>query len=350
LSGIFRDVHLVAFPKVHIKDFKVDTILKNDYQDALVFVRIELSSPAIVQLKLLDSESKTVEASVSQQSGLSTIFFEVPLEKPNLWTAESPYLYDLVLSVGDKQVIAQRIGIRQVEIKEGILKVNGNPIVIRGVNRHEHHPDHGRAVPYDFLRKDLLLMKTHNINSIRTSHYINDPRLYDIADELGLWILDECDLECHGMGELGGDWNSWTSNNPKWKDAYVDRVRQMVMRDKNHPSIIMWSLGNESFYGCNHRSMYDYIKSVDRTRPVHYEPDGNADTADVFSRMYASVEWIIDFAKRDAKWNKPLVLCEYAHAMGNGPGGVKEYVEAFYKYPRLQGGWIWEWANHVSPT
>ncbi|KAL5350857.1 hypothetical protein ACLOAV_004428 [Pseudogymnoascus australis] len=348
LSGIFRDVNLFAFPKLHVKDFKVETILKNDYQNAVLFLRVELSSPATIHIKLLDNESKPLKT-VEQTSPLSTVFFEIPMEKPQIWTAETPYLYKLVISVGDKQVISQRVGFRQVEIKDGLLKVNGNRVVIRGVNRHEHHPDHGRAVPYDFLRKDLLLMKTHNINAIRTSHYINDPRLYDLADELGLWILDEADLECHGMGELGTDFASWTSDNPEWKEAYVDRARQMVLRDKNHPSIIIWSLGNESAYGRNHKSMYEFIKSYDKTRPVHYEADFNAESADVFSRMYHSVEQIIEFATTN-KEAKPMVLCEYVHAMGNGPGGIKEYVDAFYKYPRLQGGFVWEWANHGLRT
>jgi beta-galactosidase len=199
------------------------------------------------------------------------------------------------------------------------------------------------------MRNDLLLMKTHNINAIRTSHQINDPRLYDVADELGLYILDEADLECHGMGELGSnDPASWTSDNPDWRDAYVDRAKQLVIRDKNHPCVIIWSLGNEAFYGRNHQSMYDWIKSYDDTRPVHYEPDWQARTVDLYSKMYASVEDIINFATSEKHWDKPLILCEYAHAMGNGPGAVREYVEAFYKYPRLQGGFIWEWANHVS--
>ncbi|OBT74717.1 hypothetical protein VF21_06652 [Pseudogymnoascus sp. 05NY08] len=348
LSGIFRDVNLFAFPKIHVKDFKVETTLKNDYQNAVLFLRVELSEPATIKFKLLDDESKPLKTA-EQTSPLSTVFFEIPMEKPRLWTAETPYLYKLVISVGEKQVISQRVGFRQVEIKDGLLKVNGNRIVIRGVNRHEHHPDHGRAVPYDFLRKDLLLMKTHNINAIRTSHYINDPRLYDLADELGLWILDEADLECHGMGELGTDFASWTSDNPEWKEAYVDRARQMVMRDKNHPSIIIWSLGNESAYGRNHKSMYEFIKSYDKTRPVHYEADFNAESTDVFSRMYHSVEQLIEFVTTN-KEAKPMVLCEYVHAMGNGPGGIKEYVDAFYKYPRLQGGFVWEWANHGLRT
>lgn len=270
------------------------------------------------------------------------------IKNPQKWTAETPYLYYLLLSIGNDQVIMQRVGFRMSEVKDGLLKVNGSPLIIRGVNRHEHNPISGRAVPYEFMRRDLLLMKLHNINAIRTSHYPNDSRLYDLADELGIWILDEADLECHGMGELGGDNASWTSDNADWKEAYIDRARQMVMRDKNHPSIIIWSLGNESFYGCNHQSMYEWIKSYDSTRPVHYEPDGNASTADLYSRMYASVDDIINFATSQDTWEKPLVLCEYVHAMGNGPGNIKEYVDAFYKYPRLQGGFVWEWANHVS--
>jgi beta-galactosidase len=194
----------------------------------------------------------------------------------------------------------------------------------------------------------LLLMKTHNINAVRTSHYINDIRLYDLADELGLWVLAECDLECHGFGEVGGDPAGWASDNPAWEKAYVDRARQAVLRDKNHPSVIMWSLGNESFYGSNHQAMYDFIHDYDPTRLIHYEGDYNAQTADIYSKMYTSCEEIINFATQSETWEKPLVMCEYAHAMGNGPGAMKEYIDAFYKYPRLMGGFVWEWANHVS--
>jgi beta-galactosidase len=167
---------------------------------------------------------------------------------------------------------------------------------------------------------------------------------------LGLWILDEADLECHGMSELGGGWNdavSWTSDNPEWKDAYVDRARQLVTRDKNHACVIIGSLGNEAFYGCNHQSMYNWIKSYDTTRPVHYEPDTDARTMDLYSKMYPSVDQIIEFATSQNTWEEPLILCEFIYAMGNGPGNIKEYIDAFYKYPRLQGGFCWEWTNHV---
>ncbi|KAG4220173.1 hypothetical protein PC116_g31348, partial [Phytophthora cactorum] len=168
---------------------------------------------------------------------------------------------------------------------------------------------------------------------------------YDLADEFGLWIIDEADLECHGFGEVGGDPASFTSNNPEWKEAYVDRAVQMVARDKNHPCIIMWSLGNEAFYGSNHQAMYDAIKKIDKTRLIHYEGDQEAQTADILSRMYSPMDEMIKYAE-EKDWKKPLVLCEFAHAMGNGPGAIQEYIEAFYKYPRLMGGFVWEWANH----
>lgn len=340
-------MNIFAFPKVHVKDFRVETILDDDCRDATLSVTVELSGKSSIDIHLLDAHQKSIadvtRKTISKDSPGSIDFH---IKKPHKWTAETPYLYHLVLSVGHDQVIVQRVGFRKVEIKKGLLRVNDKPIVIRGVNRHEHHPTAGRAVPYEFMRNDLLLMKTHNINAIRTCHQINDPRMYDLADELGLWILDEADLECHGFGVVGGDPKWWASDNPEWKDAYVDRAEQMVMRDKNHASVIIWSLGNESFFGCNHRSMYDWIKKYDSSRPIHYEADWRASTVDFYSKMYTSVGDIINFATSEDKWEKPLVLCEYAHSMGNGPGGFQDYVEAFYKYPRLQGGFVWEWANH----
>ncbi|KAJ9151395.1 Glycosyl hydrolase family 2 [Pleurostoma richardsiae] len=347
LSGIFRDVYIHYFPKnVHLEDFHVKTLLDDSYTDARLSLSVKLSSSACVSVKLLDSSGQCIAK--ASKKACPSVLFDISVSNPCKWTAETPYLYTLVLSINDCYV-TQQVGFRKVEFLEGVLCVNGNPIKIRGVNRHEHHPDSGRAVPYEWLKKDLLLMKTHNINAIRTSHYINDPRLYDLADELGLWILDECDLECHGLGAVGGDAAKFASDNPDWKEAYVDRAVQMVMRDKNHPSIIIWSLGNESFYGQNHVAMYDYIKSVDQTRPVHYEGDWFAQTVDIYSRMYSPVQEIIDFAQEDG-WKKPHILCEFAHAMGNGPGAIKEYIEAYYKYPRLIGGFVWEWANHGLRT
>lgn len=344
LSGIFRDVYLHSFPKVHPEDFHVQTLLDDDYKDAELKVSVKVSAASSVALKLLDAGGKPVAEATQKFDPEGA--FSIPVSDPRKWTAETPYLYTLVLTFDGATSLAQRVGFRRVEFIKGAFCVNGNPVKFRGANRHEHHPEHGRAVPYEFMKQDLLLMKQFNINGIRASHYINDHRMYDLADELGLWIIDEADLECHGFDEIGCDPASFTSDNPDWEEAYVDRARQMVVRDKNHASIVIWSLGNEAFYGRNHKAMYEYIKSADAGRPVHYEQDFPAISADMHSRMYPSVDEITKIAE-EKDWAKPLVLCEYIHAMGNGPGGIKEYIEAFYKYPRLMGGFVWEWANHV---
>lgn len=350
LSGIFRDVYLHSFPSVHPNDFQIETDLDHEYRDAVLKVKIEMSADCEVSLKLLDEEKQEVATVRKSFERETADIFEIPITSPNKWTAETPYLYGLVLDFGGS-VIHHRVGFRKTELIKGIFHVNGNPIKIRGANRHEHHPDFGRTVPYEFLKHDLLLMKSHNLNAIRTCHQINDTRLYELADELGLWILDEADLECHGFEVIGGDASpaSYISDNPEWEAAYVDRATQMVQRDKNYTCVFMWSLGNEAFYGRNHQAMYDAIRRIDQTRLVHYEGDQEAKTADVYSRMYSSVDTIIEMAKETCpKSNKPLILCEYIHAMGNGPGAIKEYIDAFYSHPHLMGGFIWEWCNHVG--
>ncbi|GAB1315863.1 hypothetical protein MFIFM68171_06073 [Madurella fahalii] len=346
LSGIFRDVWLHKFPETHFEDIHVHTILDDNYRDATLRVEVTLNRHANVALSLLDGNREVIAKET--KAGKGSITFEVNVENPHKWTAETPYLYQLVLSMPGCS-LAERVGFRRVELVDGVFCVNGRPVKLRGVNRHEHHPDRGRAVPYEFLKADLVLMKQHNVNAIRTSHYINDPRLYELADELGLWILDECDLECHGLFAVGGNGNGFTSDNPEWEEAYIDRARQMVMRDFNRPCIIIWSLGNESGYGRNHAAMYKFIKAVDKSRLVHYEGDWWAQSADIISRMYHSVKDMEGYAK-ERTWDKPVVLCEYVHAMGNGPGAIREYVELFYKYPRLMGGFVWEWANHGLRT
>ncbi|KAL2262758.1 hypothetical protein VTK26DRAFT_148 [Humicola hyalothermophila] len=342
MSGIFRDVWLHRFPAVHFEDVHVQTILDDDYKDAILQVDVQLNTRAEVTLTLLDADGTEIANAAKAANG--SVKFDIPVQNPRKWTAETPYLYQLVLSMPGC-ALAERVGFRRVELIDGVFCVNGNPVKLRGVNRHEHHPRSGRAVPYEFLKADLIQMKRHNINGIRTSHYINDFRLYELADELGLWILDECDLECHGIGVIGGNSSKFPSDSPDWEEAYVDRARQMVMRDFNRPCIILWSLGNESGYGRNHAAMYKFIKSVDTSRLVHYEGDWNAQSADVVSRMYSSVNDVEWYAK-ERSWDKPFVLCEYVHAMGNGPGAIREYIDLFYKYPRLMGGFVWEWANH----
>ncbi|KAI0155990.1 glycosyl hydrolases family 2, TIM barrel domain-containing protein [Pestalotiopsis sp. NC0098] len=378
LSGIFRDVHLLAFPDSRIEDVFVKTDLDEDYLDAVLKVKITVSGldNHKIVLSVLDGTEQVELSKRKVDTNASTVDFEVPMKGPKKWTAETPYLYKIKLSLSGPegrvlQRIEQKVGFRKVEMKKGLITVNGRPILLRGTNRHEHHPVFGRAVPLDFVREDLLLMKRHNINALRASHYPSHPRLYDIADELGLWVMDEADLECHGFYDAVArpldipeemDYEErkaltfpqaakFTSDNPEWRDAYVDRMQQLIQRDKNHPSIIMWSLGNEAFYGCNHAAMYEYAKSVDPERPVHYEGDVKAASADMYSYMYPSMErltkWVEnEGVKEDGTFDKPVVLCEYAHAMGNGPGWLEDYQNMFRKYPRLQGGFIWEWANH----
>ncbi|RDW69771.1 hypothetical protein BP6252_08791 [Coleophoma cylindrospora] len=382
LSGIFRDVYLLAFPGgTKIEDFFVKTELDGNYENAVLKVDLDLSggNPGEVQLTMRDPntrlekiESKTFPIA----AGTEHITLELAVANPQKWTAETPYLYQLEINFSSPsgsapvQTIFQNVGFRVVEIKDGLIKVNGSPIMLRGVNRHEHHPLLGRAVPLSYIKHDLLLMKQHNINALRCSHYPSHPRLYDLCDKYGLWVMDEADLECHGFYDAVArplnipeemDYEQrkllafpqsaeYTSNNENWREAYLDRMRQVVQRDKNHPSIIIWSLGNEAFYGNNHKAMYEYAKAVDPGRPVHYEGDAHAVSADMFSYMYPPIDRLIKLANEvdgDGKaLQKPIVLCEYGHAMGNGPGGLEDYQKAFRDHRRLQGGFIWEWANH----
>ncbi|ODQ74454.1 hypothetical protein LIPSTDRAFT_2438 [Lipomyces starkeyi NRRL Y-11557] len=373
LSGIFRDVTLLAFnPAGHIEDFSVVTEVSGGSANVhLTVTTSRLGSPGSLKVEVGNADAAH-GAAVEVDPSEPTCKLTIPIANAKPWTAETPNLYNLTIDLSNAKTgqihkISQKIGLREVKLINGNITVNGKAIRFRGVNRHDHHPLLGRAVPLDFIKRDLLLMKTHNINAVRCSHYPNDPRFYAMCDELGLWVIDETDLECHGFYDViaraegipeGMDYEkrkvlvfsraaNFTSNNPEWEAAYLDRVRQMVLRDRNHPSIIIWSLGNESFYGCNHAAMYGLVKKLDPTRLVHYEGDIEAKTTDMFSMMYPSVRTLEDFAaKYGDNFEKPLILCEYAHAMGNGPGSLKEYLETFRRFRILQGGFIWEWANH----
>ncbi|MEX0744979.1 MAG: glycoside hydrolase family 2 TIM barrel-domain containing protein, partial [Phycisphaeraceae bacterium] len=278
------------------------------------------------------------------------------------WSAESPALYTLLVRLLDDggellEVIPVRVGFRQVQVKDGNLRVNGAAVMLKGVNRHEWHADFGRAVPLETMIEDARLMKRHNINTVRTAHYPHDPRWYDLCDAYGLYVIDEADVETHGF-EPVGNW-SQLSDDPAWRKAYVDRMQRMVDRDKNHPSIILWSLGNESGFGCNHQAMADWAREHDPTRPIHYEGDSTLEVSDVFSRMYASLDEVqrIGLGQENVRHHqqdlppavyadRPFIQCEYAHAMGNGPGDLHDYWQLFYQYPRLQGGCGWEWIDH----
>ncbi|KLU85807.1 hypothetical protein MAPG_04827 [Magnaporthiopsis poae ATCC 64411] len=382
LSGIFRDVHLLAFPTdCRIRDWFVHTDLDAEYRNAELLVDVDVAATAAGKLKLsLQKLAKNGGAAVGETevdvtAGTTSAKIKLAVANPSKWTAETPYLYraTLTLTSGSAKpyTVDQTVGFRKVELKGGLMCVNGRPIQLHGTNRHEHHPRLGRAVPLDYIRRDLVLMKTHNINALRCSHYPPHPRLFDLADELGLWVMDEADLECHGFYDAIArpldipeemDYEErkkltfpqcakFTSDNTAWTAAYVDRIESMVMRDRNHASIISWSLGNEAFYGRNHKAMYDYAKRVDPGRLVHYEGDVHAESADMFSYMYPPIDRLVRLVQtegvaEDGSFEKPVVLCEYAHAMGNGPGWLQEYQDAFRAHPRLQGGFIWEWANH----
>ncbi|KAF2763097.1 hypothetical protein EJ05DRAFT_25773 [Pseudovirgaria hyperparasitica] len=367
-SGIFRDVFLIGFTQNRIEDVHIRTDLDDKYTDAELKASFRLTGTGKLTVRFLDSNKATLDSQSLDASSDTEVILKV--SNPKKWTAETPHLYYLAASFGG-QTLTQQIGFRTTSIQNGIFTVNGRRIVFRGANRHEHHPIHGRAVPYDFMKQDLLIMKRHNLNAVRTSHQPSDPRLYELANELGLWVMDEADLECHGFASVAenaftpeqrsmsyearkeiahAEAAKWTSDNPLWEDSYVDRARQLVVRDKNHPCVVMWSLGNEAFYGRNFQAMYDFIRAYDDTRVVHYEGDTHAQTVDVYSQMYPSVNSIVRDFGRAETFDKPLVLCEFIHAMGNGPGNIKEYIDAFYAYPRLQGGFVWEWANHGMVT
>lgn len=339
LSGIFRDVDLIARPAGVIDDVFVHADF--DHLTGTGTLRVETDVPATLSVPDLGLDD--VDA-----AGPHELFGVEP------WTAEAPRLYAGVLSAGGEQV-RLAIGFRTVAITDGVLRVNGRRVLFRGANRHEWNPDRGRAVTADDMLRDVVLMKQHNLNAVRFSHYPPHPDFVDLCDRYGLWVIDECDLETHGF--FVNDWRGNPSDDPQWRPAFLDRIKRTVERDKNHPSVIMWSLGNESGHGSNLAAMADWVHRRDPDRPVHYEGDWDSGYVDVYSRMYAThaeVDAIgrgdepstIDPALDDHRRSIPFVLCEYGHAMGNGPGGLTEYQELFEKYPRCQGGFVWEWIDH----
>ncbi len=352
LSGIFRDVTLWAAPPIHLWDYTVQTLLDTAYRDAVLRVETLVRNDSAqgtkgaVAVTLLDAAGQVIagaEAPFAAAAGAeATATLETPVANPAKWSDETPHLYTLLVVLKDAagqvtQVERSRIGFRKVEIIDGQICVNGRPVVFRGVNRHEHDPDTGHTVAEDSMLQDLHLMKQHNINAVRTSHYPNHPRWYELCDELGIYLIDEADIESHGV------WDR-LARDPEWETAFMERVTRMVARDKNHPSILIWSLGNESGYGPNFVAAADWIHAHDPTRLVHYHPADNAPEVDLLAPMYPSIERLIAMAE-DATETRPIVMCEYAHAMGNSPGGLREYWDAIARYPRLQGGFIWDWVD-----
>jgi beta-galactosidase len=347
LSGIFRRVMLLSRPDSGVRDYFVHTEYDHRTGQGTLRVDADAGGPARVTVPALGIDVAAGETTT------------VPAVEP--WSAESPRLYRGVLTTPG-ETVPLTIGFRTVAIRDGILTVNGRRVLFRGVNRHEFDPDRGRAVTEPVMRRDVLLMKQHNINSVRTSHYPPDPRFLELCDEYGLYVIDECDLETHGF--LGHGHQPAPDNpagQPDWQQALVSRMQRMVERDKNHPSIVLWSLGNESGAGRNLGAMADWARRRDPSRPLHYERDPTYRDVDVFSQMYtphAEVERIgqgreepLDDPELDARRRAmPFILCEYGHAMGNGPGGLTEYQDLFDRYPRCQGGFIWEWIDHGLRT
>lgn len=351
-SGIFRDVELLGVPKDGICDFKVTADLDEKYENGLLSVEASLRTEENVQVtfELQDARGNIVLTESAAAAG-GKVRMEAVVEKAEHWSAEIPYLYKLLMTVEKDgrviEVIPQNVGFRNIRMNGDTFLVNGVAIIFKGMNRHDYNPRNGRVVAREEIEKDIILMKQFNVNAIRTCHYPDSYYLYDLCDEYGMYLIDETDLECHGF-ELTGDYK-WITDDPSWETAYVSRMIRMIERDKNHPSIIMWSLGNESAFGCNFRRMTEAAHEMDPTRLVHYEGDFDAESADVYSTMYT---WLENpkkpFLMKDIieKSQKPHILCEYCHAMGNGPGNLKEYQDLFYEHDKLQGGFIWEWFDH----
>lgn len=360
LPGIFRGVTLLHRPEGCLEDIW----LNPDYDaasgtGALVPELRAQESAFPIRLRIPELEIDVTWQDSTQVGPV--LVGEDGSPAPQPWSPEEPRLYDVVVA-SSGETLTLRTGFRRVEIRGDRLLANGAPLIFSGMNRHETHPDRGRVFDEEHARADLALMKRHNVNAIRTSHYPPHPRLLDLADELGLWVMLECDLETHGFEADG--WVDNPSDDPRWREAYLDRIRRTVERDKNHPSIVMWSLGNESGTGQNLAAMAEWVHRRDPSRPVHYEGDYTGAYTDVYSRMYAEVVETESIAAEDdftpllgcsvaesaRQRSKPFIHCEYAHAMGNGPGGMDQYRRQVDRYDRLHGGFIWEWRDHGLRT
>ncbi|TFH90041.1 beta-galactosidase subunit alpha [Vibrio ouci] len=355
-AGIFRDVYLVGKEQVHVQDLTVRTDFADDYLAATLSCQVELENLTTLQASgyaldyaLMDKGQVVAQGSCSNLTidDKAQTRFEIEMDNPTHWTAENPYLYQLVVTLKDNlgktlEVIPQRVGFRDIKVRDGLFYINNQYVMLHGVNRHDNDHLKGRAVGMDRVEKDIVLMKQHNINSVRTAHYPNDPRFYELCDIYGLFVMAETDVETHGFANVGD--LSRITNDAAWEAVFVERAERHVHAQKNHPSIIMWSLGNESGYGCNIRSMYDATKAIDDTRLVHYEEDRDAEVVDVISTMYSRAQLMNYFG--EFPHEKPRIICEYAHAMGNGPGGLTEYQNVFYKHDHIQGHYVWEWCDH----
>jgi beta-galactosidase len=359
-SGIFRDVFILARPNNYVHDFFINTTLKDNYTAADVNIRLDFAKETIpVAYKLTAACGCVVAEGVSEGNEINFSVSDI-----TLWNAEAPYLYTLILET-EGECIRERLGFREIKVQDSIVYLNGSKIRFRGTNRHDSDPFVGSAVTMEHVRKDMSLMKQHNINAIRTSHYPNAPEFYELCDEFGFYVIDETDLEVHGVVDLfnvniyeeGGEhpFPPFISDNPEWTESIVDRVQKNVMRDKNRTCVVIWSMGNESGYGCTLESALAWTKSFDPSRLTHYEGSlhrprnpisGKNDYSniDLRSRMYASIPEMHAYLGNNP--DKPFIQCEFIHAMGNGPGDIEDYYELEEQYDTYVGGFIWEWCDH----
>lgn len=356
LSGIDRPVSIYAAPKVRVADFFVKASLDDKYKNGVLDLDVDIDNNTgkdvgtQLQVRLYDGKKllADVKKDVTLKEGGNSITLDKSIIKDvKPWSAEAPNLYTLLVSLKDGETISSRIGFRNVDIASGQLRVNGRPIQIHGVNLHEHHPATGHVMDRETMIKDLELMKQNNINAIRTSHYPQLPEFYDLCDEYGFYVVDEANIEIHGMGV--DPWDRYDKSKhpawlPEWRGAILDRQKSMVERDKNHPSVIIWSLGNESSNGDNFVAGYEWMKQRDPSRPVQYEQAGEAANTDIVCPMYPSMEYMSEYAFRDSV-ARPFIMCEYAHAMGNSTGNFGEYFELINQSPHMQGGFIWDWVD-----
>ena len=358
ISGIERDVYLHARPKVYIRDFFCKGGLINQYSDGLLDLKVEIMNSKVTpvsQYKLTGELFRKIDPGIAVWSGSVSIDikegkgsvarFNDVVENIDAWSAELPNLYALILKLSDEggkllEYTSADIGFRSSEIKHGKLLINGKAVHLKGVNRHEHDEYTGHFISKESMYKDVLLMKQHNINAVRTSHYPNDPYWYKLCDTYGLYVIDEANIESHGMGYNP---RRTLGNNPVFTESHLDRTIRMVERDKNHPSVIIWSLGNEAGDGVCFDTTYDWIKSRDLTRPVQYERATSGRNTDIYCPMYSRIHHLIDHVQRHPA--KPLIMCEYSHAMGNSNGNFKDYWDVIERYDQLQGGFIWDWVD-----
>ena len=368
LSGIFRDVYLLSRSKTRVVDIFAKYDTAPDLSSATPKIDLTVNAKTTAKITLLDACGNLVSERYAEVSDHTTVALD-SIDDPHLWSDEDPYLYTLLI-LCEGEYISLPFGVRTISIVGNVIYINNKKVKAKGVNRHDSHPYLGYTTPTDHMLRDLYILKAHNVNMIRTSHYPNDPRFLEMCDRLGIFLCDEADLECHGVG-IFGDHTTFTTD-PEWTHAYLDRAERMLERDKNHPSVIMWSVGNESGPGINHRKMIEYYKMRDPSRIVHAEDESRRayyidmyamdrdrfhgdvpevpsshyrEYLDVESRMYAFPEEFYDYYLKGAV-NKPIFLCEYCHAMGNGPGDLKQYWDIIYSNDNVFGGCVWEFTDH----